>query len=588
MSVNPEGKIMNHRKDTMPLLNRRSVTAKEWRPFWELKNLFTPSTSSGVATARRALFLACMILLSLTALMFMQVANTSVVELVLFFILFMWVSMGLITAIMGAWVMWRGDPHGLSAKSVGSAPITSKTAVIMPICNEDVKTVFSGLRATMLSCGTELFDFYVLSDTSNTQVKAHELLAYQELKDAGFNIHYRHRIHRTKKKSGNVEDFCRRWGANYDYMIVLDADSIMTGDCMEKMVLLMDKNPDAGIIQSLPKTVGHDTIHARVQQFSARMIGKIFAAGMQFWQLGESHYWGHNAIIRVAPFMEHCALAPLRGEGNLSGTILSHDFVEAALIRRAGYKVWIVQDLEGSYEQQPPNMLAELQRDRRWCQGNLQNFKLITQPGLHAVHRAMLATGAMSYLSAPIWLMFIIISSFNAKHSSMVGLWILTASILMLPRFLALFVAIMTKEAKLYGGNWAIVKSTFFEALVSLIQAPIKMTAHSLFVFSALTGYKLEWKSPPRHADNVSFAEAFSFFSPFALVSLAAMVLHAALSPMTLIWFAPICVPIILAVPFVMITSRSNVGQIIKENKYLLVPEETRIPQVILNSNSFA
>lgn len=564
------------------------MTPTEWRPFWELKNLFTPSTSSQVASVRRAVFVACMIMLSLTALMFMQVANTSALELTLFFILFMWVSMGFVTAAMGAWVIWRGDKHGMSSKNVGAAPITSKTAVIMPICNEDVKTVFSGLRATMLSSDIKLFNFYVLSDTSKDEVKNEELKAYRELKDGGFNIHYRHRIHRTKKKSGNVEDFCRRWGANYDYMIVLDADSIMTGDCMEKMVRLMEENPDAGIIQSLPKTVGHDTIHARVQQFSARMIGKIFAAGMQFWQLGESHYWGHNAIIRVDPFMKHCALAPMRGNGNLSGAILSHDFVEAALMRRAGYKVWIVQDLEGSYEQQPPNMLAELQRDRRWCQGNLQNFKLLTQPGIHSVHRAMIATGAISYLSAPIWLMFIVISSFNAKHSSMIGLWIVTAIILMLPRFLALAVAIVTKESQLYGGNWAITKSTFFEAFISLIQAPIKMAAHSLFVFSALTGYKLEWRSPPRHADNVGFKEASNFFSPFVFVSLIALLAHAVLSPITFIWFAPICIPIILSIHFVMLTSRSNVGQFIKENKYLLVPEETRIPQVILNSNSFA
>lgn len=577
------------RQDMMPKLNRRSMTPVSWRPFFELKNLLTPSESSGVASMRRNIFLVMMAAISCLALSMMDTQNTNPIELALFFILFMWVSMGFVTALMGAWVIWKKDPHSISSKNLGNAPITSKTAVIMPICNEDVKTVLAGLRATMLSANAQHFDFYILSDSSNSTIKAAEVEGYESLKRDGYNVFYRHRIHRTKKKSGNVEDFCRRWGANYEYMIVLDADSVMTGECMDKMVRLMDRHTDAGIIQSLPKTVGHDTIHARVQQFSSRMIGRIFSAGMQFWQLGESHYWGHNAIIRLKPFMEHCALAPIKGDGNLSGAILSHDFIEAALMRRAGYKVWLVEDLEGSYEQQPPNMLAELQRDRRWCQGNLQNFKLLTQPGLHTVHRAMILTGAMSYVSAPLWLMFIVIGSFNARNSaSMFGLWVLTATLLMLPRLLAMAVAIVTGEAKHYGGNWNIVKSTAFEAVISVFQAPIKMAAHSVFVFSALTGYKLEWKSPPREAENVTFKMAYDFLWPVSFGAFALLVLHAAISPATLIWFAPICIPILLAIPLVMMTSNTAIGDRVKRENFLLVPEESKVPQVMLNSYSFA
>lgn len=189
-------------------------------------------------------------------------------------------------------------------------------------------------------------------------------------------IFYRRRRRRVKRKSGNIDDFCRRWGSQYSYMVVLDADSVMTGDCLCGPVRLMEANPNAGIIQSSPKASGMDTLYARCQQFATRVYGPLFTAGLHFWQLGESHYWGHNAIIRVKPFIEHCALAPLPGEGSFAGSILSHDFVEAALMRRAGWGVWIAYDLPGSYEELPPNLLDELKRDRRWCHGNLMNFRL--------------------------------------------------------------------------------------------------------------------------------------------------------------------------------------------------------------------
>ncbi|MET0335558.1 MAG: glucans biosynthesis glucosyltransferase MdoH, partial [Rhizobacter sp.] len=336
----------------------------------------------------------------------------------LYGLLFAWVSAGFYTAMMGFWVLWRGDKHAMSAASVGHEPIhrDARTAIIMPICNESVSSVFAGLRATCESLAatgaSSLFDVYVLSDTSDPEIRAAELSAWGQLRhECGLagRIYYRWRQRRSKRKAGNVADFCRRFGRKYRYMVVLDADSVMSGDCLVKLVRLMEANPSAGILQTAPQACGLDTVHARSQQFSGRVSGRLFTAGMQYWQLGESHYWGHNAIIRVEPFMKHCALAPLQGHGGLSGTLLSHDFVEAALMRRAGYHVWLVHDLHGSYEQQPPNLLEELQRDRRWCQGNLQNARLITEPGLHGVHRAMLLTGALAYLSAPLWLGFILL-----------------------------------------------------------------------------------------------------------------------------------------------------------------------------------
>ncbi|HET9764340.1 MAG TPA: glucans biosynthesis glucosyltransferase MdoH, partial [Casimicrobiaceae bacterium] len=310
--------------------------------------------------------------------------------LALFAVLFAWISAGFWTALAGFWLLARSyDRYAISHRMAGSTPASiaddARTAIVMPICNEDVPRVFAGLRATYESLAQtgalDRFDFFVLSDTANADTRVAELDAWLTLARAvdGFDrIFYRWRQHRIKRKSGNIADFCRRWGRKYRYMVVLDADSVMSGECLTSLVRIAEANPDAGIIQTAPRAAGRDTLYARVQQFATAVYGPLFTAGLHFWQFGESHYWGHNAIIRVAPFIRHCALGRLPGRGALSGEILSHDFVEAALMRRAGWAVWIAYDLPGSYEEMPPNLIDELARDRRWCQGNLMNFRLFS------------------------------------------------------------------------------------------------------------------------------------------------------------------------------------------------------------------
>lgn len=239
--------------------------------------------------------------------------------LALFAILFCWVSAGFWTALMGFWELLTGrDRYRISGSSAGSEPIAAdaRTAIVMPICNEDVPRVFAGLRATVESMAAtgemERFDFFVLSDTNDPDIAVAEQQAWLELcrETKGFGkIFYRRRRRRVKRKSGNIDDFCRRWGGDYRYMVVMDADSVMSGDCLAKLVRLMEANPEAGIIQTAPKASGMDTLYARMQQFATRVYGPLFTAGLHFWQLGESHYWGHNAIIRMQPFIDHCALA---------------------------------------------------------------------------------------------------------------------------------------------------------------------------------------------------------------------------------------------------------------------------------------
>jgi membrane glycosyltransferase len=518
-----------------------------------------------------------------------------------------WVVTGFVTALMGFYVSVRGDKHSLSVKQVAGHAMNpeARTAIIMPICNEDVATVFAGLRATCESVAStghaKHFDVFVLSDSYNPETAAAERAAWEDLRAAlatspnqpQVEVYYRLRKRRTHRKAGNVADFCRRWGKDYRYMVVLDADSVMSGDCLTSMVKLMEANPTAGIIQTATQAIGHVTLHARAQQFASRVTGRLFTLGMQFWQLGESHYWGHNAIIRVQPFMDHCALAPIEGTGGMSGGIMSHDFVEAALMRRAGYHVWLCADLVGSYEQQPPDLLSELQRDRRWCQGNLQNARLMAEPGIHRVHRAMFVTGTMAYVSAPLWLAFLtlgtalwlsgssLVSSWNVLPMELAGLWLWTLCLLFLPRVMGIAAVLMRGEQRQYGGLWGLAKSSALESALAIVQAPVRMLAHSLFVVVALTGIKLDWKSPPREAAAVPWKIALSQLAPMTFVVAALAVGIALIDASALVWLAPVGLPLLLAIPLTVLTSQIALGTALRERGFLLIPEESRSPAVL-------
>ncbi|KAF1048554.1 MAG: Glucans biosynthesis glucosyltransferase H [Xylophilus sp.] len=527
----------------------------------------------------------------------------------LFALLSAWVVTGFTTALMGFWVSVRGDAHTLSVREVRDHAMNpeARTAIIMPICNEDVATVFAGLRATCESVAAtghaRQFDVFVLSDSYEPGKADEERRAWEDLRAAlaqhpeqpQVEVYYRLRKRRTHRKAGNVADFCRRWGKDYRYMVVLDADSVMSGDCLTNMVKLMEAHPKAGIIQTATQAIGHVTLHARSQQFASRMTGRLFTLGMQFWQLGESHYWGHNAIIRVKPFMDHCALAPIKGTGGMSGGIMSHDFVEAALMRRAGYHVWLVSDLVGSYEQQPPDLISELQRDRRWCQGNLQNARLMAEPGIHRVHRAMFVTGALSYVSAPLWLAFLTLGTAlwlagsrsvsvlqaDVLPVELVGLWLFTLSMLFLPRILGIIAVLMKGEQRLFGGVGGLLKSAALESVLAMLQSPVRMLAHSLFVVVAITGIKLDWKSPPREAAALGWRDAARSLAPMSLVIAALAAGIALIDASALVWLIPVGLPLLLAIPVTVYTSHIGLGGAMRQQGFLLIPEERWSPKVL-------
>ncbi|OZI65077.1 glucans biosynthesis glucosyltransferase MdoH [Bordetella genomosp. 1] len=531
--------------------------------------------------------------------------------LVLFTLLFGWVSAGFWTAMMGFVQLMIGrDRHSISARGLSAAPLDAQArcALVMPICNEDVARVFAGLRATCESLArTDAlanFDVFILSDSYRADVCVAEQSAWLSLCEAvdGFGrIFYRRRRRRVKRKSGNIDDFCRRWGADYRYMIVLDADSVMSGECLRALVQLMEAHPDAGIIQTAPQAAGMDTLYARIQQFATRVYGPLFTAGMHYWQLGESHYWGHNAIIRLAPFMQHCVLAPLPGKGAFAGAILSHDFVEAALMRRAGWGVWIAYDLPGSFEELPPNLLDELQRDQRWCHGNLMNFRLFLADGFHPVHRAVFLTGVMSYLSAPLWFLFLALSTaLLAVHSltepayfieprqlfplwpqwhpdKAIALFSTTFTLLLLPKVLGVLHAIARSAAD-YGGAARALASMLLEMLFSMLLAPVRMLFHTRFVLAAFLGLKARWISPARDNDATSWREALRRHGGQTLLGLAWAALVAWLDPVFLFWMAPILLALLLIVPLSVASSRVGPGLRARAAGLFCIPEETRMP----------
>ena len=527
-------------------------------------------------------------------------------------LLFAWVSLGFWTAVTGFLLLcWGRDRHAITRSVEPGTPLPpdARTAVVMPICNEAVARVFAGLRATYESvarAGTlPQFDFFVLSDSTEPDTLAAERHAWRDLCESieGFGrVFYRWRRHRIKRKSGNVADFCRRWGSQYRYMVVLDADSVMTGECLTTLVRLMEANPTSGIIQTAPRGAGRDTLYARAQQFATQVYGPLFTAGLHFWQLGESFYWGHNAIVRIAPFMRHCALGRLSGRGPFAGEILSHDFVEAALMRRAGWKVWMAYDLPGSYEEMPPNLLDELKRDRRWCRGNLINARMFLWDGLHPAHRAVFMTGVMAYVSAPLWLLSLVLSSTFVLLHAVIGptyftqprqlfpnwpewdlhstlmFMLVTAGVLFTPKILGA-IHVLMRGAGRFGGAAGLTLSVLTEMLLSSALAPVRMLFHTQFVLAALTNLQLQWKSPPREDAETTWTEAARRHGLHTLVAVGWGAAVYWLAPSYLWWLLPIVGALALAIPISVYSSRVSLGRALRRARMFVIPEEAEPPQ---------
>ena len=342
-------------------MNRDDVAVQRW-----LILGLALSTTAAVSTRLLAIF---------------RVDGVSLLEMALlavFALLFCLIATSFWIACLGAHALWRGATD-LALREPDSSASHARTVLVVPVYNENAREVFARIQAMQESLceagAADSFDFFVLSDSTDQSCRAAEEAAWRRLRRQvpSARIFYRHRAQNIAHKSGNIADFCRNWGGMYEYMVVLDADSLMTGSTLARLVRLMDANPRAALIQVPPLLVGGQSLFARSQQFASWAYGRMHAAGLAKLQGPDGNYWGHNAIIRLRPFADHCGLPVLPGRPPLGGEIMSHDFVEAALLRRAGWEVWMAPDLHGSYETSPPTLIDHLKRDRRWCQGNQAN-----------------------------------------------------------------------------------------------------------------------------------------------------------------------------------------------------------------------
>ncbi len=474
----------------------------------------------------------------------------------------------------------RGDPWRLRPVATPEALPPGATAIVMPVYNEDARRVFAGLRAMYesLHAGGHLdaFHFYVLSDSNDPNRWIDEEAAWAALTrelDAASRLFYRRRRINTNKKAGNLADFCRRWGGAYRYMVVLDADSLMAGDTIVQLVRLMERSPRTGLIQTAPRLIHGTTPFARWQQFASRLYGPVFQAGIDHWQLDESNYWGHNAIVRLAPFLEHCSLPELPGREPFGGRILSHDYVEAALLVRAGWGVRLAAGLDGSYEECPATLIDFAKRDRRWLQGNLQHSWLLAAQGLRPVSRLHLLLGILAYAASPLWLAFLLLSTLLLHRQQATGLTLVprdslvdglnldfhtqgaalfagTLALLFVPKLLALFDLALVRGAPEFGGWRRVFGGVALETIGSALLAPVLMLFHSKFILWTLVGRGVAWVAQQRGSGNSpDWREAILTHAGHTGVGLTWGAAALALDPTFFLWLLPVVTGPLLSVP---------------------------------------
>ncbi len=557
--------------------------------------------------------------LALLAIVFLKhgITPLALLMLILYALLMLWVSTSFWTATIGFFLLLRGgDRHGLASHAnllqASQRPANARTALVMPIYNEDSERVFAGLRAIWQAVqntgrGAE-FDLFVLSDTRDPDTWVEEEVQwYRMCQD--FNAHghvfYRNREFNTARKSGNIEDFVSRWGGHYRYMIVLDADSLMGGSTITRMVDLMEANPTVALLQSPPLPVNRESLFSRILQFASNLYGGMFVTGLCYWQMSDGNYWGHNAIIRIEPFAKHCGLPKLSGQEPFGGEILSHDFVEAALLRRAGWEVWLEPTLHESYEELPPTLIDYAKRDRRWCQGNMQHMRMLFARGFDGISRLHMLMGIMSYLSSPLWFVFLVVTGIETYVQAqtspvyffgdnlfpvwpesyaveMTTVLVVTLTMLFLPKIFGLLLLFRYPgELRKYGGLLRASLSILLEIVFSVLVAPVLMLYQSKFVLAILLRRTTGWPAQQRDDHRLGLREAIAAHGGHTAMGVLAGYLSYTYVPDFLLWFTPVLAGFLLSIPVSIMTSSIDLGRRLRKWGLFLTPQESEPPEVI-------
>jgi membrane glycosyltransferase len=536
--------------------------------------------------------------------------------LLVFAPLFAWTAFSFVSAMAG-FLAPATDARALGIDTREPTPaLTGRTAVLVPIYNETPGPVFARIQAMSSSLraagGGRDFDFFVLSDTTNATIKADEFDRFRALRrrlgpDAG--VFYRHRPVNTGRKAGNIASWVRRFGAAYNFMITLDADSLMEGETMIRLAGAMERNPHVGLIQTTPVVINRHSLFARVEQFASRLYGPMLARGIAWWSGDQGNYWGHNAIIRVRAFAEQAGLPQLPGRKPFGGHILSHDFVEAALLRRAGWQVHMAPSLRGSYEESPPSLADLIARDRRWCQGNLQHIGVVGARGLTWVSRLHLVRGISSYLTAPLWLALLVMSALLSMKPSwgmssdaspgpietlggqpaltVAAIFAVSIGFLLAPKMMA-FVAMLSSpdECRLFGGARRAFASLMLEIALSALVAPVLMLNQIWALFSILSGRDSGWAAQHREEGEITFETAANQHLGDAAVGLGLAVATWGASTQTFLLMSPVIAGLIGCVPFAALTASCDLGARARRAGLLVIPEEASPPGLVEHFNT--
>jgi membrane glycosyltransferase len=529
----------------------------------------------------------------------------------LFVLLFAWIAFSFVSTGIGFVLDLTRLRDDLAIATDGALPsLTRPNAVLLPTYNEEPNQIMARLRAIYESLGEtgqiDHFDFFILSDTTDPRTWLREEKAFLALRrEVGCErIFYRHRLKNIARKSGNIAEWIERFGGRYEHMVVLDADSLMEGRTLVHLAAAMESHPRIGLIQTLPMLINGRTMFARIQQFAGRIYGPLIAYGIAWWHGAEGNYWGHNAIIRVAAFASQAGLPLLEGRKPFGGHILSHDFVEAALMRRAGWEVRMAPRLGGSFEECPPSIPDYAIRDRRWCQGNLQHLGVLPARGLHWVSRLHLLTGIGSYITSPLWLVFLLIGILISLQAQFVrpeyfsgrslfpqwpaqdpvrAAWVFagTMSILLMPKLLG-YLALLARpsERRACGGAMRALASVFAEVLVSGLMAPIMMLHQTRAVAEVLLGRDSGWSAQRREDGRLPRAALIRSYLWTTVLGVAMAIGAYAISLSLFLWMTPVLAGLVFSIPIVSMTSDLALGERMRLMGLLRTPEEQAPPSV--------
>lgn len=519
---------------------------------------------------------------------------------------FVWVSLSVSTVgVAIAGLLARADADDRAPRDVTGIDV----ALLVPIYGEVPEDVFGNSAAMLQDLfsrrSVHRYSLFILSDTQDPVTADLEWRAFRALRAEapdGMAVHYRRRTRNTGKKVGNIAEWIEGWGAGYEGMVVLDADSLMSGRAIDRLASELSADPGAGLIQTFPMLIGAQTVFARLQQFSNIAYGWLLAEGLALWARSEGNYWGHNAIIRTRAFAESAGLPYLRGRDGRDELILSHDFVEAGLLRRAGWGVRFLPRVTGSFEETPATLIDYVIRDRRWCRGNLQHLRLLGTAGLHPVSRFHLFHGAAAYLMSPAWFILLVfwtllgkdaetnvIRYFNEanplfpdwppamSHIDSAAFLVIMYAMLLTPKIAgAGIIALTPKAVRVYGGTRAFLGSFAVEVALSIAYAPILMIQQTKAVVRALTSSAEAWAPQNRSAQRQSWRVLIAFHWVETFVGV--ILLTGLLAGLISLWLLPIMASLLLAVP---LSALSGVTVATREPFSLDSPHTLREPAIV-------